>query len=125
MHASNILAGHLKRRPPGIDTFLHSLYGIHVLPDVESSTTAVSRSLHPALHNLKWSIQRDRLAKLVRSGSSCSIIGGQSITGAVGFGAWLEQSGKGIVQDSERVRLALCPNAQKTIAFYESLGKSK
>lgn len=124
MHASNILAGHFKRRPPGIDTFLHSLYGIHVLPDVESSTTTVSRSLHPALHNLKWSIQRDRLAKLVRGGS-CGITGSQSTTGAVGFGGWLEKSGKGIVQDSERVRLALCPDTRKTIAFYESLGKSE
>lgn len=64
------------------------------------------------MHQLKWSIQRDRLAKMVRDGQSKG-----------GLAAWLEAKSKGIVQDGERVRLALCPGVKKIVGFYENLSR--
>lgn len=78
------------------------------------------------MRQLKWSIQRDRLAQMVRDGAS-GIVGGkahaddQSESGSIA--AWFEARGKGIVQDGERVRLALCPGIRKIVGFYEELNR--
>ena len=76
------------------------------------------------MHQLKWSIQRDRLAKVVRDAAS---VGGNNFSdddkGRSGLAAWVEAKGKGIIQDGERVRLALCPGVRKFVGFYEALGR--
>jgi hypothetical protein len=74
------------------------------------------------MHQLKWSIQRDKLAKVVRDGVC---VGGTSADNEsrAGLAAWIEAKGKGIVQDGERVRLALCPGIRKIVGFYENLGR--
>lgn len=44
--------------------------------------------------------------------------------GTVSFGEWCELKGRNIVEDGERVRLAICPDVKKTVWFYEELGRS-
>jgi hypothetical protein len=75
------------------------------------------------MRKLKWSFQKDKLAKMVRNetGGIAGMTGDES--GIVGFGKWLESRGKGVVQDCERVRLAICPDVRKTVGFYEDLGR--
>jgi hypothetical protein len=90
-----------------------------VLPDVESSSLKVSRKLLPVLHKLKWCLQRDKLSKMVKIGF-CGMSGAGEI---VGFGPWLERKGQGVVEDGERVRLAICPNVRKTVDLYEALAR--
>lgn len=61
------------------------------------------------MRKLKWSLQRDKLAKMVRDGS-----------GILGVGKWLEGNGRH-VREGERVRLAICPDIRKIVGFYEDL----
>jgi hypothetical protein len=61
------------------------------------------------MRKLKWSLQRDKLAKMVRDGS-----------GILGVGNWLEGR-RNIVQEGERVRLAICPNIKKIVGLYEGM----
>ncbi|TFK41813.1 hypothetical protein BDQ12DRAFT_677206 [Crucibulum laeve] len=117
-HTSHILSLQLERRF-STPTILKSLHFSHVLPDIESSFSNVARSLLPVMRKLKWSLQRDRFAKAVKTGN-CSIARGSG-----SMAAWLENYGKGIVQDGEKVRLALCPDVRKRVVFYESLGRSE
>jgi hypothetical protein len=79
------------------------------------------------MRQLKWSIQRDRLARMVRDAACVGGNNGKSDEGDDHGGsgvlaAWIEANGKGIVQDGERVRLALCPGIRKIVGFYEGLG---
>lgn len=92
---------------------LASLHQAHVLPDLECATGKVSQSLLPVLHRLKWSLQCDQIAKLVREGSH----GSQLETGTISFGPWFERRGRGVVQDS-RVFLALCPDSHQIARKY-------
>jgi len=73
------------------------------------------------MRKLKWSFQRDRMAKMVRDGTVCTIPNMGSLEALSAFAQWLENRGKGIVQESERVRLALCPGIGKRVQFYEDL----
>lgn len=75
------------------------------------------------MHQLKWSIRRDKLAKVVRDAASVSSTSSVDNEGGSGLGAWIEAKGKGIMQDGERVRLALCPGVRKMVGFYEALGR--
>jgi len=75
----------------------------------------MARSLQPVVHKLKWSLQRDRLAKLIKS-SSCS--------SKAGFGAWLESTARHIIHDGEKVRLAVCPDIRQRVVFYERLANA-
>jgi len=109
-HAGNIVESALRRRSPAS---LYRVYSARVLPD-ELSSAAISPSLIPAMRKLKWSIQRDRLAKLVKARSEMVRNGG-----AV---AWLEDRGKAVMRrENERVRLALCPGIGGIVRFYENL----
>jgi len=116
-HASHVLAVQLRRRTIN-GTASHSLQTLcssHVFPDVESSSLNVARSLLPIMRKLKWCLQRDRLAKVFK-------VSGVS----VGIGAWLDKGdsqGRKVVQEGEKVRLALCPGIRTKIGFYERLGK--
>ncbi|KAF5385070.1 hypothetical protein D9615_001256 [Tricholomella constricta] len=112
-HASDVVSVQLRRRSTR-DKFLDSI--AHVLPDVESASHTISRILLPVIHQLKWSIQRDSLARMVRL-DFCGIPGPDGRR----FGEWREKKGHGIVQDGERVRLAICPDVRKTVKFYEEL----
>ncbi|KAG6817959.1 hypothetical protein H0H87_012427 [Tephrocybe sp. NHM501043] len=114
-HASDIISVQLRRRLER-NKFLDSIS--HVLPDAESASHTISRILLPVIHQLKWSIQRDRLAKMMRLG-----ICGVGLDGA-SFGDWCERKGQGIIEDGERVRLAICPSVRRTAKFYEELTRT-
>ncbi|KAJ7754951.1 hypothetical protein DFH07DRAFT_868476 [Mycena maculata] len=107
--ASHVLSVHLRRRGAAPNPLKH-LHQSQVYPDVESSSLSISRSLLPVMRKLKWSLQRDKLAKMVRDGS-----------GIFGVGKWLEGNGRHIVHEGERVRLAICPDIRKIVGFYEGL----
>ena len=67
------------------------------------------------MRKLKWCLQRDRLAKVFK-------VSGVS----VGIGAWLDRGdskGRKVVQEGEKVRLAVCPNIRTKVGFYERLGR--
>ena len=116
-HASHVLAVQLRRRTTNgtASKSLQILCSTHVFPDVESSSLNVSRSLLPIMRKLKWCLQRDRLAKVFK------------VSGVpVGIGAWLDRrdsEGRKVVQESEKLGLAVCPNIRTKVGFYERLGK--
>ncbi|KAG6337065.1 hypothetical protein ID866_2018, partial [Astraeus odoratus] len=125
-HTQVVLSAHLRRRPH-VPSSLRSLHDSHVLPDVESSTLSISRTLLPVVHKLKWSLQKDRMARVIRR-SMCGAIANGAGKGplspySAGFGAWIERHGQSIFGDTERVRLALCPDVRKMIQFYESMSQ--
>ncbi|KAI6047903.1 hypothetical protein EDC04DRAFT_2864062 [Pisolithus marmoratus] len=72
------------------------------------------------LYSSHWSIQKDRMARIIR-GSMC----GMMASGIDPKGASHSQSrpvhGLSIFGESERVRLALCPDITKMIQFYEKM----
>ncbi|EPQ60357.1 hypothetical protein GLOTRDRAFT_135065 [Gloeophyllum trabeum ATCC 11539] len=115
-HTCDVLSIHFRRRSAAQKKALDVLRDAGVLPDAESSSMHVSRSLIPVMHQLKWSIQRDRLAKVVRDK-------GLIAKGPGGPAAWLEAKGRTLVKEGERVRLALCPGVRKIVKFYEELGR--
>jgi len=116
-HASHVLAVQLRRRTTNgtVNNSLQRLYSSHVFPDVESSSLNVARSLLPIMRKLKWCLQRDRLAKVFK------------VSGVpIGIGAWLDKGdsqGRRVVQEVDKVRLAVCPNIRTKVRFYEKLGK--
>jgi len=120
-HTKVLLSSYLRTRlsPP---TALKSLHYLHVLPDIESSVLSVSRSLLPVVHKLKWSIQKDNMSRIVRTHTSSAMnlcASSHPFNGS--FGKWAEFKGVNIFGDSERVRLALCPDVRKMIKFYEGM----
>jgi hypothetical protein len=115
--ASRVLAVQLQRRTTNgtPSNSLQILCSTHVFPDVESSSLNVARSLLPVMRKLKWCLQRDRLAKVFK-------VSGVSI----GIGAWLDKGnseGRKVVNEGEKVRLAVCPNIRTKVGFYERLSK--
>lgn len=71
------------------------------------------------MRQLKWCIQRDALAKVVRGDHSANAITGKR--SKFDIGRWVEQTGEGIVRDVERVRLAICPDVSRLIQLYERI----
>ncbi|KAJ3721755.1 hypothetical protein C8R42DRAFT_702824 [Lentinula raphanica] len=119
-----IISMQLRQRRSDSSSLLKTLHQIHILPDEESSSLLVSRSLLPVMRKLKWSIQRDNLSKRIRDGTLCSIPGqssNKSLGSLEAFCIWLESRGRGIVHENERVRLAICPDVRKKVGFYEGL----
>ncbi|KIY73478.1 hypothetical protein CYLTODRAFT_416851 [Cylindrobasidium torrendii FP15055 ss-10] len=107
-HARSKINAHLKRRLSTPSHPFEALYQTHIFPDVESSSISISRRLLPVVHNLKWSLKKDELARVTRNGGRF-----------VGFPEWLATRGQGIIHDSERVRLALCPDVKRMACAYE------
>ena len=100
-----------------LKSYLLTLHSTHILPDIESSSPSVARSLLPTMRKLKWSLQRDRLAREFKNSGR-----------AVGLRKWLEEGEeKGIRRrvfvEGETVRLAVCPDVTKRVWFFERLGK--
>ena len=87
-----------------------------VLP-CETVSPLVSRRLLPVIARLKWSMTRDRLARRVRVESP----EGGMITDVDHLKAWLEGRGRLVVQESERVRLAICPGINRIVKIFEGL----
>ncbi|ESK90939.1 f-box domain-containing protein [Moniliophthora roreri MCA 2997] len=118
-HAGHVVSTVLRQRTQSSnDVILKTLHATHVLPE-ECSSLRVSRILLPVMRKLQWSFQRDKLSRSFRDGT----VHVYSMPGkSANFGKWAESRGKGIVQDGERVRLALCPgDVRKKVGFYESL----
>ena len=120
-HTKVLLSSYLRTRLSA-PTALKSLHYSHVLPDIESSILSVSRSLLPVVHKLKWSIQKDNMSRIIRAHTfSAMNLSKSSHPFNGGFGVWAELKGINIFGDSERVRLALCPDVRKMIKFYEEM----
>ncbi|KAF9015666.1 hypothetical protein BDQ17DRAFT_1536297 [Cyathus striatus] len=85
-----------------------------ILPDVESSSPNIARALLPVVRKLKWSLQRDRVAKALKNGW-CGLIQYDD-----GIGTWVQDKHP-VVLDGEKVRLAICPDIKKKVVFYETL----
>lgn len=119
-HTKILLSSYLRTRlsPP---TALKSLHYSHVLPDIESSILSVSRSLLPVVHKLKWSIQKDNMSRIIRAHTFTVNSNEPPHPFNGGFGMWAELKGSGIFGESERVRLALCPDVRKMVKFYEDM----
>ncbi|KAF6766689.1 hypothetical protein DFP72DRAFT_867305 [Ephemerocybe angulata] len=120
-HAGHVLTLQLRRRlqdsvAAGNGGPLQALLTSHVLPHVECSSTIIARSLLPTVHQLKWSIQRDTLARMIKARFYKS--------GKAGFEAWLEKEGRHVVKEGEKVRLAICPDIRKRVGFFEALGRA-
>ncbi|PFH52226.1 hypothetical protein AMATHDRAFT_140574 [Amanita thiersii Skay4041] len=114
-HASVVVSRQLTRRLSAApNQVLQGLHHSHVLPDVESSSPSISRNLLPIMHKLKWSLQRDRIARII---SARFYI----VSTTKGIDEWLQGNGKRVMHDNERLRLAVCPNIRKIIEFYEGL----
>lgn len=90
------------------------MYSRQVYPDVESSSPNVARSLLPTVRKLKWSLQRDRLAKVFKDSGT-----------RLGMAAWLASGelGRRVLLEDEKFRLAVCPDIRKTRGFFERLSK--
>lgn len=70
-HASNVISSKLRRWSLHSNP-LKALYKTHILPDVESSSPLISRSLIPVVRRLKWNIRCDSLSRNLRLQSSTS-----------------------------------------------------
>jgi hypothetical protein len=114
-HLSHMVSVQLNKRLPSPAIAFKSLHAMMVLPDVESSSIKISRSLLPIVRQLKWSIRRDQLARCFKSGPYATANGGSALW------TWLEAGGRNVVKDGERLRLAICPIIRKKICFYEHL----
>jgi hypothetical protein len=92
----------------------NALHSHQMCPDVESSSPNIARSLLPIVRKLKWSLQRDRLAKVFKESGV-----------PLGVGAWLANGeyGRRILLDDEKFRLAVCPDIGKARGFFERLSK--
>lgn len=102
----NLLSTHLTLRKVNP---LRALHHSRILPDVESSSAFISKSLLPVLHRLKWSIQRDRLANILRQSP-------RSLNPAI----WLLTNARLLTTENERVRLVVCPGAKRLIRLFEN-----
>ncbi|KAI0652511.1 hypothetical protein C8Q79DRAFT_899009 [Trametes meyenii] len=111
-HARDVLAHTLRTRSPGAqETFYHT----RILPR-EASSSHVSPSLVSSVRRLRWALQRDRLARLVKDRAEMVKDGGVV--------AWLEgKGGTAVWRENERVRLALCPGIKGIVKFYEGLSR--
>jgi hypothetical protein len=67
--------------------------------------------LLPVVRKLKWSLQRDRLAKIYR----------EKEMNNAGPKGWFEGNAQSIYPEGERVRLAICPGVRSFVRFYEGL----
>ncbi|KAI0036596.1 hypothetical protein K488DRAFT_40785, partial [Vararia minispora EC-137] len=113
-HVANVLGAALRTHPHDL-ALLRSLHASRVLPDVESSHLTVARALLPTVRQLKWSLRKDDLARVMRACTAPQRGGKPS-----GAFAWIARKAM-IVGENERVRLAVCPGVRKIVDRYERL----
>src|SRR5258708_861947 len=109
LRACDVTASILRRRSPG---FLQAMYSTRVVPDAVYSLS-VSRTLIPIIRKLRWSLQRDKFSRMLRDTSGIGQGGGVA--------AWIQAQGPSMIQEGERMRLAICPNVKKIIRYWEGL----
>ena len=103
---------------------LRTLYRARVLPDVESASLWIARSLLPIVRKLKWSIRKDKLARMVREDAGVSSGGaGVGMSAKELIVSKIEGKGRGLWKESERYRLAICPGIRHLVQYYEALAK--
>ncbi|KAI0800556.1 hypothetical protein C8Q74DRAFT_424527 [Fomes fomentarius] len=116
-HARTVLA-HTLSRTHSSPNARSSVYQTRVFPsDVVSP---VSPRLMSAVRRLRWAIQRDRLAHLVKDRSEMVKDGNRGLMN------WLEANANGravLSMENERLRLALCPGIKGFVKFYEGLAR--
>lgn len=116
-HARTVLAHTLSRTHSSPDA-RSAVYQTRVFPsDVVSP---VSPRLMSAVRRLRWAIQRDRLAHLVKDRSEMVKDGNRGLMN------WLEANANGravLSMENERLRLALCPGIKGFVKFYEGLAR--
>lgn len=105
-HARHLISSLLDSRPSDPSKVHHTARV--VLPDVDSCSPHISRMLLPVVRQLKWSLQRDRLAKKYREK-------------AMNSADWFESNAQSLYPEGERVRLAICPGVRRFVRFYEGL----
>ncbi|TFK30936.1 hypothetical protein FA15DRAFT_663011 [Coprinopsis marcescibilis] len=112
-HACRVLTNQLQQRQFQTRTSSYGqLLSSHVIPDSESSSPNIDRSLLPIVRRLKWSLQKDKLAQLIKN----------SFYTRGGLASWLEGPGRKVItDDSEKIRLAICPDIRRRIGFFEGL----
>jgi len=113
-----VVSVQLSKWIPSPESAYKSLHKALIFPDIESSSTNMSRKLLPIVRQLKWCLLRDQLARRFKIGPY-----GNS-DDRTAFWTWLEGKGRSIVQDGERLRLAVCPDLKKAIRFYEAFNAS-
>ena len=90
---------------------------VNVVPDIESCSPYIARSLLPTVRKLKWSIQRDTFARLIKAQFYKN-------GGKAGFEKWLfEGRGREVVREGEKLRLAICPDIRQRVVFFEALAR--
>lgn len=109
-----VLTHHLNDRVQGLN-----VTRAVVLPS-ETVSPLVSRRLLPVIARLKWSMKRDKLARRVRVNSP----EGGMITDVDHFKTWFESSGRLLIPESERIRLAICPGVGRFVKIFEGLATS-
>ncbi|KAL7285075.1 hypothetical protein PYCCODRAFT_1436872 [Trametes coccinea BRFM310] len=111
-HARDVVSHTLRTRSPAArETFYHT----RILPR-EASAAPVSAPLVSTVRRLRWALQRDRLARLVKD--RCELVKNGGVV------AWLEGKGRSaLTRENERVRLALCPGIKEIVKFYEGLSR--
>ncbi|KAI0334080.1 hypothetical protein GY45DRAFT_1318952 [Cubamyces sp. BRFM 1775] len=111
-HARDVVSHTLRARSPAArETFYHT----RVLPR-DASAAPVSAPLVSTVRRLRWALQRDRLARLVKD--RCEMVKDGGIV------AWLEGKGRvALWRENERVRLAVCPGIKGIVKFYEGLAR--
>lgn len=115
------LTTYLFSRPTSARHCAAILHQSRACPDEESSSHLVSPLLLPALHRLKWAFSRDRLARKMKR---MFVIGGRDRErqeGILPAARWVEGKARGIVEDGDRVRLAVCPGIRHIVRRYEAL----
>ena len=101
---------------------------------MKSRPGVISRTLLPAIRNLRWSFKRDQVSRVIRGAGGIGALfarrrssDDEPDTPDRGVAMWIEKQGPKLIPDSssglgmERTRLALCPDVGKIIRFYEGL----
>lgn len=80
---------------------------------VEYTSLNISRSLLPAIVQLKWQMAKDKLAQSVRSSAPRN------------FRTWIMEGHGRVLMglENERVRLAVCPDVKKIVGFWEDVAR--
>lgn len=87
-----------------------------VATPVESESTLISRRLLPTIARLNWEMTRDRISRSIRSNYSRKGM----VNDEKSLKRWMEINGM-FIQETERVRLAICPGVRKFVRMFDKL----